>query len=404
MTADHEWTLAEPRALARFVNARDLVAPLTFPADLSRVDTYASGGASAVAAEIYQAIVGAGLQYELAPFDTRSGVVQRIRKPATILAAKRATCLDLAVLFATACLAQDLLSFVVLLEGHALAGFSRTRSRRDARRGPLWAAWDRGLLSDLEAATELVAGDLQLVECTGMAACASLDDAFPEGRGRGAEGRLTFQRACVAGAEQILMHAQPAGGVPVPGQRRFLCVLDVHDLQTAQGFTPTETPDVPETRGESGFRLSVGRDMKVKGDLVVGDQVKHSGDTITIGSISGNDNTLAIGRGAQAFSYRGSGLSEVFNAARQLITIRPDSPTISKDELKQTVGWIEQETVQAEGQAATPNENKVARWVGTLVDSAPDVLDVIVAGLGNPLGGAALALKKIIERVRASRA
>lgn len=399
MTAEYEWTLAEPRALARFVNERDLVAPLTFPADLSRVDTHTSGGASAVAAEIYQAIAGAGLHYELAPFDTRSGVVQRIRKPATLLAEKRATCLDLAVLFAAACLKQDLLSYVVLLEGHALAGFSRMRSRRDGRRGSLPLAWERGLLNDLDKATELVVDDLQLVECTGLTACASLNSAFPEGRGRDTDGRMTFRRACVAGAEQLLKHAWPAGEVPAPGQRRFLCVLDVHDLQTRQGFKPAESGDDSDPKGESGFRLSVGRDMKVKGDFAGHDMVKHSGDTITIGSISGNDNTLAIGRGAQAVSYRGGGLSEVFNAARQLIAIRPESPKISQEELKQTVGWIEQETTQA----AAPNESKLSRWVGTLLDSAPDVLDVILAGLGNPISGAALALKKVIEHVRSTR-
>ncbi len=399
MTPDYEWTLAEPRALARFVNENDLVAPLTFPAELSRVDTQASGGASAVAAEIYQAIAGAGLQYELAPFDTRSGVVQRIRKPATILTEKRATCLDLAVLFAAACLKQNLQSFVVLLEGHALAGFSRTRTRHDKRRGPLPAAWDRGLLTHLDLATELVADDLQLVECTGLTACVSLDIAFPEGCSRDADGRMTFRRACVAGAEQLLKHAQPAGEVPLPGHRRFLCVLDVHDLQTRQGFKPTETAGDSDATGESGFRLTVGRDFKVKGDFAARDMVKTSGDTINVGSISGNDNTLAIGRGAQAFSYRGGGLSDVFNAARQLIAIRPESPKISKEELKQTVGWIEQETAQT----AAPSENKLMRWVGTLMDSAPDVLDVIVAGLGNPISGAALALKKVIEHARLGR-
>lgn len=399
MTADHEWTLAEPRALARFVNERDLVAPLTFPADLSRVDTHARGGASAVAAEIYQAIAGAGLQYELAPFDTRSGVVQRIRKPATIRAEKRATCLDLAMLFAAACLKQDLLSYIVLLEGHALAGFSRTRSRRDQRPGPLPLAWERGLLSALDVATELVVDDLQLVECTGLTACVSLDSMFPEGRGRDANGRMTFRRACVAGAEQLLKHARSTGDVPAPGQRRFLCVLDIHDLQTRQGFKPAESRDDSDPKGEPGLRLSVGRDMKVKGDFAGHDMTKSSGDTITIGSISGHDNAVAVGRGAQAYSYRGSGLSDVFNAAQQLIAIRPDSSAISKDELKQTVGWIEQETAQV----AAPNEGKLARWVGTLVDSAPDVLDVLVAGLGNPIGGAALSLKKVIEHVRSGR-
>ena len=92
-------------------------------------------------------------------------------------------------------------------------------------------------------------------------------------------------------------------------------------------------------------------------------------------------------------------MSDVFNAARQLIAIRPESPKISKEELKQTVGWIEQETAQT----AAPSENKLMRWVGTLMDSAPDVLDVIVAGLGNPISGAALALKKVIEHARSGR-
>lgn len=89
MTAEYEWTLAEPRALARFVNERDLVAPLTFPADLSRVDTHTSGGASAVAAEIYQAIAGVGLNLRARRPLTRVPVVQRICKPATLLARTR---------------------------------------------------------------------------------------------------------------------------------------------------------------------------------------------------------------------------------------------------------------------------------------------------------------------------
>lgn len=399
MIPDYEWTLAEPRALARFVDEQDLVAPLTFPTELSRVDLQASGGAAAVAAEIYQSIANAGLQYDLAPFDTRTGVVQRIRKPATILAERRATCLDLAILFANACLKQDLLSFVVLLEGHALAGFSRTRTRRDTRRGPLPLAWDRGLLNNLDQASELAAEDLQLVECTGLTACASFDSGFPEGRGRGADGRLTFQRACVAGAEQLFKHALPVGAVPLSGQRRFLGLLDVHDLQTRQGFKPANATDRSEGKGESGFQLTVGRDMKVKGDFAVHDVVKTSGDTINVGAVTGSGNVIAVGRGAQAYSVQGGGLSEAFQAARHQITIRPETPAISKEELKQTVSWIEQETAQT----ATPNEGKLSRWVGTLVDSAPDVLDVIVTGLGNPLGGAAMALKKIIERVRSGR-
>lgn len=395
MTPEYEWNQAEPRALARYVDPRDLVAPLTFPAELNRVDTLAQSGASAVAAEIYRSIASADLQYELAPFDTRVGVVQRIRKPHTILDEKRATCLDLAVLFATACLKQDLLSFLILLEGHALAGFSRTRTRRDSRLGPLPLAWDRGLLSDLDLAMELVADDLQLVECTGLTAGASFDSVYPERRGRGENGRMTFRRACVAGAEQLLSHAQPAGEVPQPGRRRFLCVLDVHDLQTKQEFKPAASADKAES--EAGLRLSVGRDMNVKGDFAIRDIVKNSGDTIQVGSISGSGNVLAIGRGAHASSVQSGGLSPVFDAARHLIAIRPESSEITREELKQTVGWIEQEA----GQAGTPNEGLLRRWVGTLLDSAPDVLDVIITGLGNPIGGAALALKKVIERARA---
>ncbi|HRE28226.1 MAG TPA: hypothetical protein PK954_16415, partial [Anaerolineales bacterium] len=120
------WAQAEPRALARYVRPQDLAAEFRLPTYINRLDLLQAEGPKGLAGALYERIARLGLNYDLAPFDPRSGVVQKIRTPAHILAEGRATCLDLAVSFAAACLENDLLSLIVTVEGHAFAGFSAT--------------------------------------------------------------------------------------------------------------------------------------------------------------------------------------------------------------------------------------------------------------------------------------
>ena len=404
MTDYYEWTQAEPRALARFVRPQDGVDAFRLPRYINRLDLLQAEGPVGLAGALYRTVSQRGLNYDLAPFDPRSGVVQKVRTPARILQEGRGTCLDLAVLFASLCLENDLLSLIVALEGHALAGVYRQRTRHDARRAAKALAWDRGVLTDRTILQELVDTDeVLLVECTGMARSHSLDTAQPEGQGREASGVLSFERACTAGAEQI---ARAATTPDVPGQkqRRYLYALDIHDLQARQGFEPVEDPEPPNTApSKTSHAINVSQQgsgvLHITGDLVGRDKTsKRIGDDIRVGDISGTG--VAVGAGARATVTGGASASDLamlFAAAYRQIAQRPEDPNVDKDELRDAVQHLEKET--AKGEEA--NENRLERWVKHLAGMAPDILDVMGAALGGPLSAAGMILKKVIERASA---
>ncbi len=400
----YDWTQAEPRALARFVRPQDGVEAFRLPRYINRLDLLQAEGPVGLAAALYRAVAQRGPNYDLAPFDPRAGVVQKVRAPVKILQEGRATCLDLAVLFAALCLENELLSLIVALEGHALAGLYRQRTRRDAGKPPKGLAWDRGVLTDLNTLRELVdAGDVLLVECTGMARSQSLDASQPEGQGREASGFLSFERACVAGSEQVARAATTAD-LPGQKQRRYLYTLDIHDLQTRQGFEPV---DASEPSG--GLTLNAphainvvnqgGGDINITGDLVGNNKSwKRTGDDIRTGDLSGTG--VAVGAGAHATVTGGAGSPELallYAAVYRQIARRPDDPSVEKDELREAVQHLEKET--AKGDQA--NEGRLERWVNHLAGMAPDILEVMGAALSGPLSAAGVILKKVIERAGA---
>ncbi len=136
------------------------------------------------------------------------------------------------------------------------------------------------------------------------------------------------------------------------------------------------------------------------GDIVGGDKVggdKVGGDKMTIGNVT--NSAVAQGQGAQASNQQGLGADELvrlFAAVHQQIDARPVDPGVDKEELVQQVDAIQQEA--AKGEHA--NESKMQRWLRALGDAAPDILDVTVATLTNPVAGVALTIRKIAERAR----
>lgn len=408
MSDYYEWTQAEPRALARFVRPEDLVDALRLPRYINRLDLLQAEGPLGLAAALYRGVAQKALNYDLAPFNPRSGVIQNVRTPDRILKEGRGTCLDLAVLFAALCLENDLLSVVVTVEGHALAGIYLKRTRHKPGKPPKALAWERGLLADLDALRDLNREDILLVECTGMARSQSLDAAFPEGQGREANGAFSFERACAAGAEQVA-RALPSGAVPATGQRRFLYALDIHDLQTQQGFEPVDVPEASGTTDKpidasprSTQAIHIGGqtsgDVTIVGDVVGRDKInKRVGDDIKVGDISGSG--VAIGRGARASVTQTGGsndLAPLFAAVYERIAARPEDPEVGKDELRDAVQHVEKEA--AKGEAAS--EGRLERWVKHLAGMAPDILEVMGAALGGPLSAAGLILKKVIAKAQ----
>jgi hypothetical protein len=127
-----------------------------------------------------------------------------------------------------------------------------------------------------------------------------------------------------------------------------------------------------------------------------GDQV--GGDQISVGDISGSQG-VAIGRGARVEVRSGIAakeLAELFSPIYQKIASRPPDPSVEKDEISDQVKRIEKEV--ATGDKAEPT--KVERWLRNLAAMAPDILDVTVAAITNPIAGISMTVRKIAQRVK----
>ena len=151
---------------------------------------------------------------------------------------------------------------------------------------------------------------------------------------------------------------------------------------------------------DTGGGAYIGGGVQASGDFVGRDKVVH-GDQITMGDVSGTG--IAIGRGAQAHVQQGlSGaeLAAIFRAVNAQIDRRPEDPNVDKDELRDTAQNLKDEV--AKGEAA--NATKVERWLKGLLDLAPDVAEVALTALANPVAGAATAISKLAQRLKAARA
>jgi hypothetical protein len=175
-------------------------------------------------------------------------MVQRIRDPDVMLeGGGDATCLDLALLFAGACLGKELLPLVIIVDGHAFAAVSKmddprnpTSYERIGRDG----AWvtegvlgpSNGLPEPQEIYSELVAedGNYLPIECTGFAKSEAMPQDVPEGQGR-RSGLLDFDAAVAAARAQLKARA-------------FQFAVDPAVLQRVKKYSPNEpsTRNVPE--------------------------------------------------------------------------------------------------------------------------------------------------------------
>lgn len=117
------------------------------------------------------------------------------------------------------------------------------------------------------------------------------------------------------------------------------------------------------------------------------------------GSIAGG--VIVQGRGAHVSVQQNSAandkeLSALFERLYEAIRTRPLDPNVDKEEISETVQKIEQEVKKGD----QANESKLKRWLETLHNMAPDILDVILASLDGPGSGLRAVLKKVAQHAR----
>lgn len=118
---------------------------------------------------------------------------------------------------------------------------------------------------------------------------------------------------------------------------------------------------------------------------------------ITIGDVSAS--TMAVGTGARVDITKGSHnvqIDRLFERIYEQIESRPEDGDVDKGEIVDTVQKIQIESVKSD----RVNVNKVERWLKTLSLMAPDIWDVTVASLTNPISGVATVVRKVAQRAR----
>lgn len=125
---------------------------------------------------------------------------------------------------------------------------------------------------------------------------------------------------------------------------------------------------------------------------------KNGGDVITVQGI-GSSAAVAAGRGAKASVTNTESVSSAVAWKVQINQVIDSSPDISraeKEDLKQQVEKISDE-IQKGSKAET---GRLEKLINTLGIMAPDIFEVIVATLANPLTGIGLVIKKIGDKAK----
>jgi len=121
------------------------------------------------------------------------------------------------------------------------------------------------------------------------------------------------------------------------------------------------------------------------------------GDTITVGDVSKSN--VAVGRGARVTVSTGWSdalLEQQFQKIYERIEERPADADVDKKEISSTVESLQSEVSKGEN----ANPNKVERWLKTLAEIAPDILDVVLAAMLSPASAISTVLRKIAEKAR----
>ena len=131
----------------------------------------------------------------------------------------------------------------------------------------------------------------------------------------------------------------------------------------------------------------------------------ESGNQVRVGNISGVGGSVNVAGGDITTNQTTSGLSaeeikQLFGGLYSAIDTRPETSPAVKEDLKAEVKEIQSAVTEATQQNEKLDEGFISRRFRNIVRMAPDILDVAVATLANPLAGLGVAAKKIADKAK----
>jgi cell division septum initiation protein DivIVA len=127
--------------------------------------------------------------------------------------------------------------------------------------------------------------------------------------------------------------------------------------------------------------------------------------SVRVGNVSDISGSVNVAGGNITTHHTTTGLSaeeikQLFDQLYTAIESRAETPTADKEDLKAEVKEIQSTVTEAAQKNEKVDESFLSRRFRNIARVAPDVLDVVVATLGNPLAGLGVAVKKIAEKAK----
>ena len=138
--------------------------------------------------------------------------------------------------------------------------------------------------------------------------------------------------------------------------------------------------DKPSVNKKSNSVGNISIGGKMIGNLIVGD---------------GNKATTTVNNGMNA-----TDIKHLFDQLYSEIDKRPETPMAVKEDIKAEVQEIQTVVTEAIEKQEKVEENFLSRKFRTIARMAPDILDVVIATIGNPLAGLGVTVKKIADKAK----
>lgn len=127
--------------------------------------------------------------------------------------------------------------------------------------------------------------------------------------------------------------------------------------------------------------------------------------SIHVGNISDVSGNINVAGGDITTHYTNTVINEAeirkaFDQLYANIDAHPETNAAVKEDLKGEVQEIQTVVTEAVKKNEQVEEGFLSRRFRNIARMAPDVLDVVVATLGNPLAGLGVAVKKIAEKAK----
>ena len=134
-------------------------------------------------------------------------------------------------------------------------------------------------------------------------------------------------------------------------------------------------------------------------------RASNNKSSVRVGNISDVSGSVNIAGGDITTNQTINGLSaaeikQLFDQLYTAIETRAGTSSAAQEDLKAEVKEIQSTVTEAAKKNEKVDEGFLSRHFRNIARMAPDILDVVVSTLGNPLAGLGVAVKKIAEKAK----